>query len=219
MADTSTLATLELGAQKSTNSVIWLHGLGADGNDFAPVVEQLDMPEVRFVLPHAPKRPVTMNNGYVMPAWYDLYGLTSGTPQDAAGIHATSGQINALIEREYAHGVQRIVLAGFSQGGAIALHTALRQTKPLAGVMALSTYLPLADKASAETTAAGRVTPIYMAHGTYDEVITLARAEASADALRALGCALEWQEYPMAHSLCRPQLDDIRHFLQRVLGS
>lgn len=200
-------------------SVIWLHGLGADGSDFEPVVEALSLPQVRFVLPHAPYRAVTLNNGYQMRAWYDLYGLTPGSKQDEAGIRQSQSEIEALIAAEKARGIEtrRIVLAGFSQGGAIALHSALRHAEPLAGVLALSTYLPLRSQLADEANAANRNIPIFMAHGSFDTVITHEIASASADLLRQQHYPLSWHEYPMAHSVCMEEIDDIRQFLRSIL--
>lgn len=202
------------------NSVIWLHGLGADGNDFAPVVHELALPHTRFILPHAPAIAVTVNNGYVMPAWYDIYSFQPGAMQDGKGIRATQQKIAALIAHEIARGIpaQRIMLAGFSQGGVIALHTALRHETPLAGVLALSTYLGLADTLATEKHPANQAIPIFMAHGTQDNVIPLARYQASAQALQGEGYTLELHEYPMPHSVCMEEIDDIRRFMQRQLG-
>jgi phospholipase/carboxylesterase len=200
-------------------SVIWLHGLGADGHDFVPVVKMLNLPNIRFILPHAPYQKISMNNGYEMRAWYDLFGLNSNHPQDAAGIAHTQANIEALIAKENQRGItnDNIVLAGFSQGGAIALHTALRQNQALAGVLALSTYLPLQDKLAAQKTAQSLSTPIFMAHGTFDEVITLERCQQSATVLRDNAYHIEWHEYPMAHSVMPQEINDIRQFLQKVL--
>lgn len=200
-------------------SVIWLHGLGADGTDFVPIVEMLDLPHIRFVLPHAPHRPVTINNGYVMRAWYDIFGLTIESAQDEAGIRASQAYIEQLIAAEQQRGMPlaRIALAGFSQGGAIVLQTALRQPAPLAGVLALSTYLPLKRFAQAEKTADSLLTPIYMAHGSYDDVIDFQTGLASAQFLQSEGYPLDWHAYPMAHSVCAEEIADIRAFLLRVL--
>ncbi|MCB5190338.1 alpha/beta fold hydrolase [Methylobacillus arboreus] len=202
------------------NSVIWLHGLGADGYDFAPVVRELALPHTRFILPHAPVLPVTVNQGYEMRAWYDIYSFEPGSRQDADGIHATQQQIEALIAHEIERGIssQHIMLVGFSQGGAIALHTALRHQAPLAGALALSTYLPLADSLPTGRHAANQATPIFMAHGTQDNIIPLSRHHASAQVLQGLGYALELHEYPMPHSVCIEEIDDIRRFMQQHLG-
>jgi len=204
-------------------AVIWLHGLGADGNDFAGLVPELDLsacPPIRFVFPHAPSMPVTVNGGYVMPAWYDILGPNLVSQQDAAGIQASARAIVALIEREVARGIpaERIVLAGFSQGCAMALHTGLRLPRRLAGIMALSGYLPLADRLAAERHPANARTPIFMAHGTQDPVVVIARGEASRDALAALGQPIQWHSYPMPHSLHPQEIADISAFLAQVLG-
>ncbi len=195
-------------------AVIWLHGLGADGHDFEPIVPELELEQaVRFVFPHAPMRPVTINNGMRMRAWYDIFQFGGG-PEDEAGIRASQKIVEALIGAEKG---KKIVLAGFSQGGAIVLQAALRHAKALAGVLALSTYLPLAAKVQAEASSANRAIPIFMAHGQYDEIIPLDRAEASRDALQRLGYAVEWHAYPMPHSVCAPEIADISRFLNRVL--
>lgn len=201
-------------------SVIWLHGLGADGHDFAPVVEQLGLAHIRFILPHAPKRPVTLNSGYVMPAWYDIYGLEAGSKQDEDGIRTTQSQIEALIAREHERGIpfKRIVLAGFSQGGAIVLHTGLRHARPLAGILALSTYLPLTAKLPSEAHPANQQLPLFMAHGIFDNVISIKVAQASMNFLKQHNYAVTWCEYPMAHSVCAEEITDIRNFLRNALA-
>lgn len=201
--------------------MIWLHGLGADGHDFEPLVPMLGLPRrlaVRFVFPHAPERPVTLNAGMRMRAWYDIVRLGGGA-EDSAGIRASQAQIEGLVERERARGVEprRIVLAGFSQGGAIALHTGLRHAERLAGIMALSTYLPLPGTLEAERSAANAGVPIFMAHGLHDEMIGLERALASRDALEALGYAPDWHEYPMAHAVCEEEVTAIAGWLAGVL--
>ena len=210
-------------APQPTAAVIWLHGLGADGHDFAGLVPELDLsncPPIRFVFPHAPSMPVTVNGGYVMPAWYDILGPNLVSQQDAAGIQASELAIVALIAHEVARGIpaERIVLAGFSQGCAMALHTGLRLPQRLAGIMALSGYLPLADRITAERHAANGQTPIFMAHGTQDPVVAIARGEASRDALAALGQPVAWHSYPMPHSLHPQEISDISAFLAQVLG-
>ena len=201
-------------------AVIWLHGLGADGHDFEPVVPELRLPglRVRFVFPHAPVRPVTLNMGMPMRAWYDIKQLGGG-PEDAEGIRASQASLEALVARERARGIapRRIVLAGFSQGGAIALHTGLRHAERLAGILALSTYLPLAATLAAEASAANRDVPVFMAHGQLDEIIPIPRAAQSRAALEALGYAPEWREYPMPHSVCLEEIADIAAWLARVL--
>ena len=203
-------------------AVIWLHGLGADGHDFEPVVPELRLPKalrLRFVFPHAPLRPVTINMGMRMRAWYDILQLGGG-PEDAAGIHASQATTETLIARERARGVApgRIVLAGFSQGGAIALQTALRHADRLAGLLALSTYLPLAGTLAAEASDANRDLPVFMAHGTYDDIIPIGRAQQSRAALERLGYAVQWAEYPMPHSVCGEEIVDIAAWLLRILG-
>jgi phospholipase/carboxylesterase len=197
-------------------AVIWLHGLGADGHDFEPVVPALPLPfAVRFVFPHAPVRPVTVNGGMPMRAWYDILGWGRNVRQDAAGVQASAAAVTRLIDREIARGLpaQRIVLAGFSQGGAIALHTALREPRRLAGVLALSTYLPLADTLAVERSAASTGLPIFMAHGSEDPVLPLALAESSRRDLEAAGYSVEWHVYPMAHSVCAPEVAAIGAWL------
>ncbi len=211
---------IELCSGKNPNaSVIWLHGLGADGNDFVPVVEMLNLPNIRFILPHAPYRKVTINNGYEMRAWYDLFGLTIGCREDENGIRESQAYIESLIVQEIKRGIacNKIALAGFSQGGALSLHTALRHEKALAGIMALSTYLPLKPSLNAEKSPLNQNTPIFIAHGTYDEVISLATCRVSYDVLQAQQYQIEWHEYPMAHSVCMEEIDDIRTFLLNVL--
>jgi phospholipase/carboxylesterase len=204
-------------------SVIWLHGLGADGYDFVPVVKELEAlgaPAARYVFPHAPTRPVTINGGYVMRAWYDIYGNDLVRREDEAGIRQSQLQIEAMIAREVERGTprSRIVLAGFSQGGAITLQAGLRQQQPLAGLLALSTYLPLAAQFEAERNTGSAKVPIFMAHGRSDPVIPFARATASRDVLKAAGYALDWHEYEMPHSVCEAEVRHIAGFLKRVLA-
>src|SRR5262252_7886552 len=199
-------------------SVIVLHGLGASGDDFVPVCEQLDLRAlgpVRHVLPHAPVRPVTINNGFVMPAWYDILALGGPSTEDEAGLRASQALIENLIAREVARGVNpsRIVLAGFSQGCAMALLTGLRHAQPLAGIVGLSGYLPLAAKTAGERSVANQSTPIFLAHGRFDPMIQLSRALATRDALQGLGYAVQWHEYPMEHSVCMPEIADLQEFL------
>ena len=198
------------------HSIIWLHGLGADGQDFVPIVDELDLPvAVRYIFPHAPMRPVTINGGFVMRAWYDIAGQSMDARQDAAGIRASQLLVEQLIAQEVASGIMpgQIFLAGFSQGGAIALHTAMRQTTPLGGVLGLSTYLPLADSAVREAQASTRATPVFMAHGRNDPVIPCALGAGSRDKLQEFGYAVEWHEYPMQHSVCDEELRDIETWL------
>jgi phospholipase/carboxylesterase len=222
---TTLLPRIELeSAPNPTAAVIWLHGLGADGNDFAGVVPELDLtgcPAIRFVFPHAPSLPISINGGYVMPGWYDITGVDLVSRQDAAGIQKSERAIVALIENEIARGIPaaKIVLAGFSQGCAMSLHTALRFGQKLAGVMALSGYLPLADRFATERTTPNASTPIFMAHGTQDPVVVIARAEESRNALAALGHPIQWHTYPMQHSVHPQELADISAFLKQVLGT
>jgi phospholipase/carboxylesterase len=200
-------------------SVIWLHGLGADGYDFAPVVDMLNLAQVRFILPHAPSMAVTRNNGYVMPAWYDLYAPSESQQEDLVGITRSEGYLNSLIENEIKRGIasDKIVLAGFSQGGAIALHSATRYPKKLAGVLALSTYLPLKSTLAKQAHSTNLATPIFMAHGRTDDIISLDRALASRLSLEETGFAVQWHEYAMAHSVCAEEINDIRLFLTELL--
>jgi phospholipase/carboxylesterase len=217
------LETIEVEtAAKPNAAVIWLHGLGADGHDFEPVV-----PEIvrrgerawRFVFPNAPVRPVTINGGMSMRAWYDIRGLDRLAAEDVAGFRDTDVQVRQLIAREGKRGIpaHRIVLAGFSQGGAVSLYTALRFPEALAGVMALSCYLPGQSSFIAERAPANDATPIFMAHGRGDPVVALALGAQSRNVLKAQGYAVEWHEYPMAHAVCAAEIADIREFLLRVL--
>lgn len=206
-------------------SVIWMHGLGADGNDFVPIVNELDLsgaPAVRFVFPHAPLRAVTINNGYVMRAWYDVSPsdlMGNSRRADERGVRESQAQIEALIDREAARGIaaERVILAGFSQGGAIALQTGLRHAQTLAGIMALSTYLPLADSFPREASPANRATRIFMAHGTFDPVVPYAMGAGSMTFLTGLGYRMEWHDYPMQHSVCIEEIRDISTWLRNVL--
>lgn len=204
-------------------TLIVLHGLGADGNDFVPIAAELDLEgvgDVRFVFPHAPTRPVTINNGYVMRAWYDILGSQLERREDEAGLRASQALVDALIAKEKARGVpaSRIVLAGFSQGCAMTFMTGLRHDERLAGLVGLSGYLPLAAKAEAERHTANRDVPIFFAHGTADNVIPVGLARASRDALVAMGHAVEWHEYPMPHSVCAEEIDDLGRWLRARLG-
>jgi phospholipase/carboxylesterase len=209
-------------ATAATASVIWLHGLGADGTDFVPLVPELQLPDnvaPRFIFPNAPVRPVTINNGLSMRAWYDVYSRDARDREDAASIRASAAALHGLIDRECAAGIsaRRIVLAGFSQGGAIALQAALRYPQPLAGILALSTYLPLAATLAAEGTAANRAIPILMCHGVQDPILPLDLAHQALAFLRAQGYAPQLLEYPMPHSLCAAEVLDISQWLVRVL--
>ena len=198
-------------------AVIWLHGLGADGHDFEPIVPELELARpVRFVFPHAPVRPVTINQGMRMRAWYDIYQFGGG-PEDEAGIRASQALLEQLIASEKKRGMSKVVLAGFSQGGAIVLQTALRHPERLAGVLALSTYLPLAAALPGERSPANGDVPIFMAHGTYDDIIPLARAERSREALERLGYPVQWRSYPMPHAVCPQEIADISAFLGAIL--
>ncbi|HET8747363.1 MAG TPA: carboxylesterase [Ramlibacter sp.] len=206
-----------------TATILILHGLGADGNDFVPIAQELQLEAVgpvRFIFPHAPVMPVTINNGMRMRAWYDILGFDDASAQDEAGLRRSQQLVEALLKREKERGVpaHRIVLGGFSQGCAISLLTGLRHPERLAGIMGLSGYLPLADKTAAEATAAGRQTPVFLAHGTHDEVVALERAEASRDALQALGCEVEWHEYLMGHAVSPLEIEEMNAWLVRVLG-
>jgi len=212
-----------LTAERPDASVIWLHGLGADGYDFEGIVPQVGLPAsaaIRFVFPHAPEQPVAINAGMRMPAWYDIHGPIGGDhPEDEAGMRVSQGRLEALIAREIDRGIDpvRIVLAGFSQGGAVALFTGLRHSARLAGIMALSTYLPLIPLLAAEASPSNRDLPVFMAHGRDDAIVPLAAAQSTHDVLAGQGCAVDWHTYPMAHSLCGPELVDIRAWLVRTL--
>jgi len=201
-------------------SVLWLHGLGADGHDFAPLVPELvrpGWPALRFVFPHAPVRAVTINNGVRMRAWYDIVGMDFPTRADSAGIEESIQQVEALIEREHARGIppERLLLAGFSQGGAITLAAGLRRQVPLAGLIALSTYLPGASQAASHLAAAATAQPVFMAHGVGDPVIPLVHAEQSARALGELGFDVAWHRYPMAHQVCAEEIRDLGDWMAR----
>jgi phospholipase/carboxylesterase len=201
-------------------SVLWLHGLGADGHDFAPLVPELvrpGWPALRFVFPHAPVRAVTINNGVRMRAWYDIVGMDFPTRADSTGIEESIVQVEALIAREQARGIapERLLLAGFSQGGAITLAAGLRRQVPLAGLIALSTYLPAAGSAAAHLAQGANTQPVFMAHGTGDPVIPLMYAEQSAQALKGLGFDTQWQRYPMAHQVCAEEIRDLGDWMQR----
>jgi phospholipase/carboxylesterase len=203
-------------------SVVWMHGLGADGHDFEPIVPELGLAVPgRFVFPHAPMRAVTINNGAVMRAWYDVRGVGGERREDAEGVRASQRQIEALVARERARGIEttRVVLAGFSQGGAMALHTGLRHPERLAGILALSCFLPLADTLAVEATPANRDVPIFMAHGAYDDLIPMARARRAYDLLVSLGWPVEWHDYPMPHAVCAEEIADVSAWLAKVLDT
>ena len=220
--DTKPLETIEIATGPAPSaSVIWMHGLGADGHDFEPIVPELGLPgilQVRFIFPNAPVRPVTLNMGMAMRAWYDIIEIGGGR-EDGEGLRASQAAIEQLIAAEVARGIpaSRIVLAGFSQGGAIAFQTGLRHPQRLAGIMALSTYLPLAGTVEDERSAANRDLPVFMAHGSVDPMISISRAQQSRKMLEALGYPLEWHEYPMPHSVCPQEITDISDWLVRTL--
>ena len=221
--ETSTAVRLQPATTDAVSaSVIWLHGLGADGHDFVPIVPELHLPDtlpVRFIFPHAPHRPVTLNNGYVMRAWYDIKALALRAEEDAAGIRASEMLVCDLIQAEVAAGIKasRIVIAGFSQGGAIALQTALRYPQRLAGVLPLSTYLPLRDSLAAEASAANADIPILMCHGRQDTVVPVQLGERSRDALLTQGYAVDFRYYDMPHSVCAEEIRDIGLWLTSLL--
>lgn len=225
MSPTDLLSTVEIETTRNPAfTVIWLHGLGADGNDFVPIINELTSSSqkgIRFIFPHAPMRPVTVNNGYVMRAWYDIYGAGAkmDSREDETGIRDAQRAIDALINHEIQRGTaaHNIVLAGFSQGGAIALQTGLRQKNRLAGIMALSCYLPLANYLAVEAHANNTTIPILMAHGAYDPIVPISLATASRDYLLQANYTVEWHEYPMEHTVCMQEINDIDSWLQRVL--
>jgi phospholipase/carboxylesterase len=203
-------------------AVVWMHGLGADGHDFESLVPELQLPSslaVRFVFPHAPVRPVTINGGHRMRAWYDVAGFDRRAVQDERGIRESAEGIGALVERERERGIagSRILVAGFSQGGAMALFTALRWPERLGAIVALSTYLPLAETLQDEISPANKGVPVFMAHGQFDQVLPQSLGETSRDALLSLGCPVDWHSYPMPHSLCLEEIADLRRFLLTVL--
>lgn len=218
------LETIELSTTEHPDAaVIWLHGLGADGNDFVPIVRELDLSGcggIRFVFPHAATMPVTINGGYVMRAWYDILSRDLVRKEDEAGLRNSEARIAQLIEREIARGIpaSRIVLAGFSQGCAMTLQTGLRYPQALAGMLCLSGYLPLAGTVGTERHAVNQQTPIFLGHGRSDGVVTIDRAESSRDQLLELGYAVEWHDYLMQHSVCEEEIVDIGHWLRRVLS-
>jgi len=203
-------------------SVVWLHGLGADGNDFVPIVPHLGIGDdlaLRFVFPHAPRIPVSLNMGMVMPAWYDITGPDLRHRQDVPGIRRSEAQVRALVERELERGVpsRRILLAGFSQGGALAVHVALRFPQPLAGTIALSTYLVMGEQLEAEIASANRGLPVFQAHGNSDPMVPIERGEALRDALAEAGCEVEWHEYGMAHEVCLEEIEAIGAWMRTQL--
>ncbi|MFA7399544.1 MAG: alpha/beta hydrolase fold domain-containing protein [Sideroxydans sp.] len=206
-----------LSGRDPTYSIIWLHGLGANGSDFVPIVDEITLPHaVRYIFPHAPKRPVTINGGFIMPAWYDIRSDNISEAQDAEGIRESQRAVDALITQEIATGIapSHIFLAGFSQGGAIALHCGLRSTQRLGGILALSTYLPLAETVAAEAHPSASKTPIFMAHGRNDPIVPYALGKASLQKLSALGYSVEWHEYAMPHTVCTEEIEAIEQWLQ-----
>jgi len=210
-------------APNPTIAVVWLHGLGADGNDFVPLVRELDLtglPGIRFVFPHANTMPVTINGGYVMRSWYDIVATDLTRREDEGGLRASQLQVEALIAREKARGIpaSRIILAGFSQGCAMTLQTGLRHPEKLAGMLCLSGYLPLSSVAGAERSEASLGTPIFMAHGVQDPVVPFARAEESRKVVEALGYQVEWHAYPMQHTLCLEEVQDISAWIRKVVA-
>jgi phospholipase/carboxylesterase len=219
MQDIDLLETVEQETGPApTWTVLWLHGLGADGHDFAPIVPQLlrpGWPALRFVFPHAPVRAVTINAGMRMRAWYDIKDFDLANRADAEGVEASIAQVGALLDREHARGMKssRILLAGFSQGGAVALAAALRRREPLAGIVALSTYLPLGARSFETMTGVAAEQPVFMAHGSADPVVPFAAGEGSAMLLRERGFAVDWHAYPMAHQVCAPELQDLSRWL------
>ena len=218
---TTLLPCVEIASDNATHSVIWLHGLGANGHDFEPIVDELTLAQnIRFIFPHAPEIPVTINNGMIMPAWYDIRLSQIDMAQDADGIKKSQHEILALIERETERGIksENIILAGFSQGGAIALHTALRYEKPLAGIMALSTYLPLAETVEHEINDANINTPIFLAHGIHDPVVPLQLASNTQTTLNKLGYSTELKKYEMEHSVCPEEIDNISDWINTCIS-
>lgn len=217
------LATIELTTSSNpTHSIIWMHGLGADGNDFVPIIEELDLPEtiaIRFIFPHAPKQPVTVNGGFIMRAWYDIRSADLDHAEDAVGLKRSEQLITQLIEKEKSRGIasENIILAGFSQGGVMSLFVGLRYAEKLGGVMVLSGYLPLAHQFESDIYPANHTTPIFIGHGNEDMIVPMQLANKSKQQLITQGYLVEWHEYNMAHSVCSAELTDISKWLQRVL--
>ncbi|HSW15148.1 MAG TPA: carboxylesterase [Solimonas sp.] len=220
--ETSEAVTLEP-ATAADACVIWLHGLGADGHDFVPLVPELGLPKdhaIRFIFPHAPVRPVTLNGGMPMRAWYDIPSLSLGGRQDEAGIRASEARITGLIAEQVAGGIkeQRIVIAGFSQGGAITLHMGVRHPRRLAGLIALSTYMPLHELVQGEAHPANRDLPVFMAHGRFDNIVPHDWGKTSAQGLQALGYPVEWHDYPMQHQVCEEEIEQLGRWLTQRLA-
>lgn len=206
-----------------TATVIWLHGLGADGNDFVPIVPELKLPDdlgIRFIFPNAPHQPVSCNGGYVMRSWYDIYSLNNFDREDKIGLTQSQQTVEQLIQNEINRGINpdRIILMGFSQGGAVVLHTGLRYSQRLAGIGALSTYLPLRDDVSKEKHSANTDVPIFMAHGLHDTVVRYEFGEKSSKHLQQLGYSVNWFSYPMEHNVCAEEINDISAWIQHVLS-
>lgn len=218
------LETIELiTAEQADATVIWLHGLGADGHDFEAIVPELRLPatyKIRFIFPHAPYRPITLNNGYVMRGWYDISSLSFDRQDDEQGIRESAQLIEQLIENEIARGISpsRIILAGFSQGGAVVLHTALRYSQSLGGLMVLSSYLPLANTLAQEATQENRHIPLFMAHGLQDEIVNYQYGVQSRLHLQQAGYAIDWHDYPMGHSVCMEEIRHISQWIQSILA-
>lgn len=218
---TALLPCVEISSDNATHSVIWLHGLGADGHDFEPIVNELTLTQdIRFIFPHAPEMPVTINNGMIMPAWYDIKAAQIDSLQDEAGIKQSRDSVLALITREMERGIksENVILAGFSQGGAIALHTALRYENPLAGIMGLSTYLPLAESVENEINNANKNTPVFLAHGIHDPIVPFQLATNTQATLNQLGYTAELKKYEMEHSVCIEEVDDISSWINSVFN-
>lgn len=218
---TDLLPCVELGSDQAEYSIIWLHGLGANGHDFEPIVPELNLPtavKMRFVFPHAPQQPVTINSGMLMPAWYDIVSPVLDHQEDESGIRRSQQYIDALIQRENARGIatENIIIAGFSQGGAIALHTGLRYPQRLAGILALSTYLPLVQTVRQEASEINQDLPIFMAHGSHDPIVPLRLGEDSRHYLEQFGYQPEWQTYFMEHSVCPDEISDISCWLKQI---
>ncbi len=218
---TDLLSCVELGPEQANYSIIWLHGLGANGHDFEPIVPELQLPasaKIRFIFPHAPPQPVTINSGMIMPAWYDIVSPDLAQQEDETGIRQSQQHIDALIQRENSRGVvsENIIVAGFSQGGAIALQTSLRYPHRLGGVMALSSYLPLVQSFHLEVSEANQQLPIFMAHGSHDPIVPLPLGEDSRHWLEQHGYQPEWKTYYMEHSVCPEEITDISRWLKQI---
>jgi len=219
----TTLEFIEVNPASAANaSVIWLHGLGADGHDFASIVPEMNLPDakaIRFIFPHAPYRPVTLNQGYQMRAWFDIHGLQLTSKEDEQGIRQSELLIHDLIEHEQQRDIQpeNIILAGFSQGAALAIHTGLRYPKRLGGIIALSAFLPLANSLATEVSNANQNIPIMMGHGTMDPMVSIKYGEMTRDYLQTHGYSVDWHVYPMQHQVCHEEIQDISHWLQKIL--